>query len=102
MPLPPGLVFASLVGWSHIVLIISSLWIPCFAETYEDSFRKAAAYASQGKYDEAIRSYQAALLQRPNAPQDADVLERRREAASASISVVIATPYNASKLSHLH
>ncbi|PYT27204.1 MAG: hypothetical protein DMG57_18820, partial [Acidobacteria bacterium] len=60
---PAQVVSGNLVGWSHIVLIISSLWIPCFAETYEELFRKAAEYASQGKFDEAIRSYQAALQQ---------------------------------------
>ncbi|PYT29438.1 MAG: hypothetical protein DMG57_11715 [Acidobacteria bacterium] len=66
---PAQVVSGNLVVWSHIVLIISSLWIPCFAETYEELFRKAAEYASQGKFDEAIRSYQAALQQRPNAPE---------------------------------
>ena len=39
------------------------------ADEYAELFQKAAAYAQQGKYGAAIRTYQAALKIRPNAPE---------------------------------
>jgi tetratricopeptide (TPR) repeat protein len=39
------------------------------ADEYANLFRKAAAYGQQGKYQEAILAYQAALKLRPGAPE---------------------------------
>jgi len=39
------------------------------ADKYSDLFRDAAAFAQQGKYDEAIGKYQAALAIQPSAPE---------------------------------
>jgi len=39
------------------------------ADEYTDLFQKAAAYGSQGKYQQAILVYQAALKIRPGAPE---------------------------------
>ena len=39
------------------------------ADEYSDLFHEAAAYTQQGKYDQAIVKYRAALLIRPGAPE---------------------------------
>ncbi|HEY1950451.1 MAG TPA: tetratricopeptide repeat protein [Bryobacteraceae bacterium] len=38
-------------------------------DDYSDLFREAAAYTQQGKYDEAVIKYKAALVIRPDAPE---------------------------------
>lgn len=39
------------------------------ADEYSDLFRQAAAYTQQGKYEEAVLKYKAALKLRPEAPE---------------------------------
>jgi tetratricopeptide (TPR) repeat protein len=39
------------------------------ADQYADLFREAAAYTQQGKYEEAVSKYRAALLLRPGAAE---------------------------------
>jgi tetratricopeptide (TPR) repeat protein len=53
-------------------LTVSLILLTAFAlraDEYADLFREAAAYTQQGKYDQAIVKYKAALLIRPGAPE---------------------------------
>lgn len=43
--------------------------IVLLADDYSDLFREAAAYTQQGKYDQAVVKYRAALAIRPGAPE---------------------------------
>jgi tetratricopeptide (TPR) repeat protein len=52
------------LGWS---LFLAGVGLQ--ADDYSDLFREAAVYTQQGKYDEAIVKYRAALVIRPGAPE---------------------------------
>ena len=51
------------------VCLIFLTAIALHADVYSDLFREAAACTQQGKYDQAIVKYRAALLIRPGAPE---------------------------------
>ena len=54
---------------SLTALLLLFTYAHVHADDYADLFRKAAAYTQQGKYEEAIVEYKAALAIRPGAPE---------------------------------
>ncbi len=55
------------LGLSAGLVLFTSSYL--HADTYADLFRQAAVYTQQGKYDQAIGAYKAALAIHPGAPE---------------------------------